>query len=92
MIQLYQTEALSGPTRFARKLDAYEKIYLRSEATDYEKQKTALAFMPEQSSYYSKWSCDRDLNPGPHPYHGCALPTELSQLAHFILAQPAFFD
>ncbi len=25
------------------------------------------------------WSRDRDLNPGPHPYHGCALPTELSR-------------
>ena len=35
--------------------------------------------MPERYSYYSKWSRDRDLNPGPHPYHGCALPTELSR-------------
>ncbi len=26
-----------------------------------------------------KWSRDRDSNPGPHPYHGCALPTELSR-------------
>ena len=25
------------------------------------------------------WSRDRDLNPRPHPYHGCALPTELSR-------------
>ena len=24
------------------------------------------------------WSHDRELNPRPHPYHGCALPTELS--------------
>jgi hypothetical protein len=23
-------------------------------------------------------SQDRGSNPGPHPYHGCALPTELS--------------
>ena len=28
---------------------------------------------------HKKWSRDRDLNPGPHPYHGCALPTELSR-------------
>ena len=27
------------------------------------------------------WSHDWDLNPGPHPYHGCALPTELSRHA-----------
>ena len=33
-----------------------------------------------------KWSRDRDLNPGPHPYHGCALPTELSRhLANYII-------
>ena len=25
------------------------------------------------------WSHDRDSNPRPHPYHGCALPTELSR-------------
>ena len=25
------------------------------------------------------WSHDRGLNPRPHPYHGCALPTELSR-------------
>ena len=25
------------------------------------------------------WSHDWDSNPGPHPYHGCALPTELSR-------------
>ena len=25
------------------------------------------------------WSRDRELNPRPHPYHGCALPTELSR-------------
>ena len=24
-------------------------------------------------------SRDRGLNPGPHPYHGCALPAELSR-------------
>ena len=24
-------------------------------------------------------SRDRGSNPGPHPYHGCALPTELSR-------------
>src|SRR3989344_1617275 len=28
---------------------------------------------------YKIWSHDWDLNPGPHPYHGCALPTELSR-------------
>ena len=27
------------------------------------------------------WSHDRGLNPRPHPYHGCALPTELSRQA-----------
>ena len=43
------------------------------------KQKTALACIPEQNYIHSKWSRDRDLNPGPHPYHGCALPTELSR-------------
>ena len=26
-----------------------------------------------------EWSHDRELNPRPHPYHGCALPTELSR-------------
>ena len=26
-----------------------------------------------------EWSHDRGLNPRPHPYHGCALPTELSR-------------
>ena len=26
-----------------------------------------------------KWSHGWDSNPGPHPYHGCALPTELSR-------------
>ena len=26
-----------------------------------------------------EWGHDRGLNPRPHPYHGCALPTELSR-------------
>ncbi len=26
-----------------------------------------------------KWSHERELNPWPHPYHGCALPSELSR-------------
>ncbi len=43
-------------------LDAYEKIYLRSEATAYEKQKTALACIPEQNYIYSKWSREPGLN------------------------------
>ena len=29
------------------------------------------------------WSHDRGLNPRPHPYHGCALPTELSR--HYLV-------
>ena len=28
---------------------------------------------------YTTWSHDRDLNPRPLPYHGSALPTELSR-------------
>ena len=31
------------------------------------------------SANIKKWSHDRELNPRPHPYHGCALPTELSR-------------
>ena len=27
----------------------------------------------------ANWSHGWDSNPGPHPYHGCALPTELSR-------------
>ena len=30
-------------------------------------------------SYHYLWSLDRDSNPGPFPYHGNALPTELSR-------------
>ena len=32
------------------------------------------------------WSHDRELNPRPHPYHGCALPTELSRLMLVIIS------
>ncbi len=31
------------------------------------------------ANQYFIWSHDRGLNPRPHPYHGCALPTELSR-------------
>ena len=37
---------------------------------------------PPNRRQFSKnllWSHDRGLNPRPHPYHGCALPTELSR-------------
>ena len=35
------------------------------------------------------WSHDRGLNPRPHPYHGCALPTELSRHIYLLLAKGA---
>ncbi len=31
-------------------------------------------------------SRDRDSNPGPHPYHGCALPAELSRRYEYLTA------
>ncbi len=41
--------------------------------------KTAkVALFTSSSLPFNHWSQDRELNPGPHPYHGCALPTELS--------------
>ena len=33
---------------------------------------------------FKKWSRLPDSNRGPHPYHGCALPTELSRRLSFI--------
>ena len=33
----------------------------------------------KDSSGFSRWSCYPDSNWRPHPYQGCALPTELSQ-------------
>ena len=35
------------------------------------------------------WSHDRGLNPRPHPYHGCALPTELSRHIYLLLPKGA---
>ena len=35
------------------------------------------------------WSHDRGSNPRPHPYHGCALPTELSRHIYLLLAKGA---
>ena len=37
-----------------------------------------LAYIMDTSFDDLEWSHDRGLNPRPHPYHGCALPTELS--------------
>ena len=33
--------------------------------------------IPKMGIFCASWSHHRGLNPRPHPYHGCALPTEL---------------
>lgn len=39
-------------------------------------------------SQIAAWSLDRDSNSGPHPYHGCALPLELSRLEPLLGIEP----
>ena len=40
---------------------------------------------PHGNNRFEKWSLHPDLNRRPHPYQGCALPTELCRLIDFTL-------